>query len=500
MSITKHIKEHIQLPGNTILPTKVLDRLFALAGATRINLSGVAGAGAGYPVRLVVDFTGYYNDGLSLGLVPARAPSGINDSGSIRFYSATGAELPCFAELNDAQFVTFWVKVSDNLDTDQHIYMLDSGDASAANVSNGDAVFDLFDHFNAGTLDGFKWSGAGVDFAGAGQNAYARLTGADADITLQSLESFGDGYELVVFGRYPNASAGGHGFIAAFDGQYSYYNPSSDTANTYVAKGALGSDQVSQGSRITNSSDLRVSVGRAGGEGRVIGANFVGAITTINSTGVSTDAAPVTLNHVYAAGQTGRVNYAFVRRWTGVTEPSVSSVQQMVGLHDHSGADSGGGTLNPASVASSGTVSAVQTGTVFGGFAFNANTAENTDNHGVIVNVRPTDPAATNNIGNMRFSVNGLTRWTIRKTNTVESGSNAGSDLDFQPHADNGAALGASFNAFIERATGRLGLVTSPPANATAAGRAGSITWDADYIYICVATNTWKRVAIATWP
>ena len=38
------------------------------------------------------------------------------------------------------------------------------------------------------------------------------------------------------------------------------------------------------------------------------------------------------------------------------------------------------------------------------------------------------------------------------------------------------------------------------PATAGAAGNAGDICWDADYIYVCVATNTWKRVAIATWP
>lgn len=37
------------------------------------------------------------------------------------------------------------------------------------------------------------------------------------------------------------------------------------------------------------------------------------------------------------------------------------------------------------------------------------------------------------------------------------------------------------------------------PASATAAGNAGDICWDANFIYICVATNTWKRVAIATW-
>lgn len=37
------------------------------------------------------------------------------------------------------------------------------------------------------------------------------------------------------------------------------------------------------------------------------------------------------------------------------------------------------------------------------------------------------------------------------------------------------------------------------PASATAAGNAGEICWDADYIYVCTATNTWKRAAITTW-
>jgi hypothetical protein len=32
-----------------------------------------------------------------------------------------------------------------------------------------------------------------------------------------------------------------------------------------------------------------------------------------------------------------------------------------------------------------------------------------------------------------------------------------------------------------------------------AAGTTGDICWDASYIYVCVAANTWKRVAISTW-
>jgi len=37
------------------------------------------------------------------------------------------------------------------------------------------------------------------------------------------------------------------------------------------------------------------------------------------------------------------------------------------------------------------------------------------------------------------------------------------------------------------------------PASAGASGNAGDVCWDASYIYVCVATNTWKRVAISTW-
>ena len=41
--------------------------------------------------------------------------------------------------------------------------------------------------------------------------------------------------------------------------------------------------------------------------------------------------------------------------------------------------------------------------------------------------------------------------------------------------------------------------VTRTPASASATGTAGDICWDASYIYVCVAANTWKRTAITTW-
>jgi len=37
------------------------------------------------------------------------------------------------------------------------------------------------------------------------------------------------------------------------------------------------------------------------------------------------------------------------------------------------------------------------------------------------------------------------------------------------------------------------------PASAGATGNTGDICWDAEYVYVCVDTDTWKRTAITTW-
>lgn len=37
------------------------------------------------------------------------------------------------------------------------------------------------------------------------------------------------------------------------------------------------------------------------------------------------------------------------------------------------------------------------------------------------------------------------------------------------------------------------------PTTASGIGNAGDICWDTDYVYVCVATDTWKRAALSTW-
>jgi hypothetical protein len=59
--------------------------------------------------------------------------------------------------------------------------------------------------------------------------------------------------------------------------------------------------------------------------------------------------------------------------------------------------------------------------------------------------------------------------------------------------ADSGGALLQVNGDRIRVATAKT------PASAADTGTAGEICWDADYIYVCTATNTWNRSAIATW-
>lgn len=58
----------------------------------------------------------------------------------------------------------------------------------------------------------------------------------------------------------------------------------------------------------------------------------------------------------------------------------------------------------------------------------------------------------------------------------------------------------AASSNLVLNADGTIRLpVTKTPASATATGTAGDWAYDSSYIYVCVATNSWKRVAIASW-
>jgi len=46
---------------------------------------------------------------------------------------------------------------------------------------------------------------------------------------------------------------------------------------------------------------------------------------------------------------------------------------------------------------------------------------------------------------------------------------------------------------------GILSMEGTAPSTTNSTGTAGEIRYDSGFIYVCTATDTWKRVAIATW-
>ena len=60
-------------------------------------------------------------------------------------------------------------------------------------------------------------------------------------------------------------------------------------------------------------------------------------------------------------------------------------------------------------------------------------------------------------------------------------------------------ADGAVFSTAVKSPTFGVSAIETAPASATAAGVTGDIRFASDAIYVCVATNTWKKADIATF-
>lgn len=101
---------------------------------------------------------------------------------------------------------------------------------------------------------------------------------------------------------------------------------------------------------------------------------------------------------------------------------------------------------------------------------------------------------ATNNIGfnsGMNTSATGKNNWAIYCSGTAPSAHIGKFGIGAQP-TTTGAVLQVTGNT-IQLTTART------PASASATGNVGEICWDASYLYVCTATNTWKRSLISTW-
>ncbi|CAB4137483.1 hypothetical protein UFOVP316_46 [uncultured Caudovirales phage] len=115
---------------------------------------------------------------------------------------------------------------------------------------------------------------------------------------------------------------------------------------------------------------------------------------------------------------------------------------------------------------------------------------------------------ASNNYGFYSEIAASANRWNFYAAGTALNYFN-GNTIMGTLAADSGEKLqvngtmkvtGAStFSSTITSTQFRLSALNTAPATSSSTGTLGEIRIDADYIYICTATNTWKRVAIATW-
>lgn len=54
-------------------------------------------------------------------------------------------------------------------------------------------------------------------------------------------------------------------------------------------------------------------------------------------------------------------------------------------------------------------------------------------------------------------------------------------------------------SAFQSAVDAGFKVIDEPPASAGAVGEPGEVRWDTEYFYVCVETNTWKRIPLSSW-
>jgi hypothetical protein len=60
-------------------------------------------------------------------------------------------------------------------------------------------------------------------------------------------------------------------------------------------------------------------------------------------------------------------------------------------------------------------------------------------------------------------------------------------------------AWGTTLNTALDYLNTKVGPWVAVPASATATGTAGQVAYASGFLYVCVATNTWRRVALSSW-
>ncbi|MBW4839458.1 MAG: hypothetical protein KZY74_08670 [Paenibacillaceae bacterium] len=106
--------------------------------------------------------------------------------------------------------------------------------------------------------------------------------------------------------------------------------------------------------------------------------------------------------------------------------------------------------------------------------------------------------------------------WSLRANSAELKGNNAGADFNVIRYSDEGEVIDSALT--IKRDDGQVGIGTEDPQSALdingdgiriresrtpafskAPGNPGDIAWDENYVYVCVAKDTWKRSELSNW-
>ena len=83
--------------------------------------------------------------------------------------------------------------------------------------------------------------------------------------------------------------------------------------------------------------------------------------------------------------------------------------------------------------------------------------------------------------------------------NVTSTGSSSFSSIDVNGGTIAGTPGAGTFNALATTGDNIRIDTSQTPASSSASGTKGEFAYDTSYIYVCVATNTWKRVALSTF-
>lgn len=128
----------------------------------------------------------------------------ISDGRDIRFIDEDGESLDYWIESWSESNTKIWINVKEIPAYDDRIIWMIYGNLNAISKSNGDSVFDIYDHFLGDTLDAAKWESFGTPTSSLTvtvQDGYVKVRSVSTSsrsVGIKSINDIGSSYRLLM--------------------------------------------------------------------------------------------------------------------------------------------------------------------------------------------------------------------------------------------------------------------------------------------------------------